>query len=118
MKIQIIIGANTIEGMLYDNPTARDFTARLPMTMELKDYAGKEKIYTFSNKLSLEKAPSGSEGMTGDITYYAPWGNLAIFYKDHGYASGLVPLGRIENAGKLEELCRASCQVTIEQPSD
>lgn len=29
--------------------------------------------------------------------YYAPWGNLAIFYKDFGYASGLVILGKIDS---------------------
>ena len=33
----------------------------------------------------------------GDITYYAPWGNLAIFYRDQPYARGLVSLGRIES---------------------
>jgi hypothetical protein len=32
----------------------------------------------------------------GDIAYYAPWGNLAIFYGESGYAQGLVKLGRID----------------------
>jgi hypothetical protein len=33
----------------------------------------------------------------GDIAYYAPWGNLAIFIKDFGYSRGLVKLGCIES---------------------
>jgi hypothetical protein len=35
----------------------------------------------------------------GDITYYAPWGNLAIFYRDFGYSPGLVRLGHIGRTG-------------------
>ena len=42
-------------------------------------------------------APSGIDPDVGDITYYAPWGNIAIFYKDFGYAGGLVKLGRIDS---------------------
>jgi hypothetical protein len=38
--------------------------------------------------------PAGSEASVGDITYYAPWENLAIFYNDFGYASRLVILGK------------------------
>ena len=37
----------------------------------------------------------------GDLTYYAPWGNLAIFYRDFGYAKGLVKLGRIDSGLEL-----------------
>ena len=114
MNIRIVIGSESVEGVLYDNATARDFASRLPLSIELEDYASKEKVHTFPEKLSLEGAPAGSKGMSGDITYYSPWGNLAIFYKDHGYASGLVPLGRLNDPGKLARLCSTSCQVRIE----
>ena len=40
----------------------------------------------------------------GDITYYAPWGNLAIFYRDSGYAKGLVKPGRIEGNVQMLEI--------------
>jgi hypothetical protein len=33
----------------------------------------------------------------GGIAYYAPWGNVAIFYKDFGYSKGLIGLGRIDS---------------------
>jgi hypothetical protein len=49
----------------------------------------------------------------GDIAYYAPWGSLAIFYKDFGYSNGLVKLGRIDSG--IEALSvRGSLKVTIE----
>ena len=64
----------------------------LPLTLTLKDYAGTEKISDLPRKLSTQGAPSGSDPSVGDITLYAPWGNLAIFYRDFGYASGLIIL--------------------------
>ncbi len=118
VKIKLLIGNEVLEGVPEYNSTARDFASLLPMTIKLEDYAGKEKVHTFSRKLSLEGAPSGSKGMTGDITYYAPWGNMAIFYRDHGYASGLVPLGRLKDVHRLAELCKSSCTVTIEKVQD
>jgi hypothetical protein len=39
----------------------------------------------------------------GDIAYYAPWGNLAIFSKDFGYSRGLVKLGTIESSARAFE---------------
>jgi hypothetical protein len=50
----------------------------------------------------------------GDIAYYAPWGNLAIFYKDFGYSRGLIGLGRIDSG--IEALnVPGSLTVTIER---
>jgi hypothetical protein len=30
------------------------------------------------------------------LTYYAPWGNLAIFFEARSCARGLLPLGKVE----------------------
>jgi hypothetical protein len=49
----------------------------------------------------------------GDIAYYAPWGNLAIFHKDFGYSSALVKLGTIDS-GLDRFNAPGSLKVTIE----
>ncbi|GAA4730631.1 hypothetical protein GCM10023216_23110 [Isoptericola chiayiensis] len=36
--------------------------------------------------------------------YYAPWGNLAIFYRDFGHAPGLVRLGAFDDADAVAVL--------------
>lgn len=82
---------------LYDNPTSRDFLTLLPLTVKVEDYAGTEKISYLPKKLITQEAPAGSDPAVGDFTYYSPWGNLAIFYKDFGYANGLIILGKIES---------------------
>ena len=82
MKISIKIQDKVVTATLMDNATSRDFVSLLPMDLTLEDYASTEKISTLPKRLSTEGAPPGSDPSLGDIAYYAPWGNLAIFYKD------------------------------------
>lgn len=99
MKIKITIEHDEYTAALTDSKAAMDFLALLPMTLTLKDYANTEKISDLPARLSTAGSPEGTVASIGDITYYAPWGNLAIFYRDYGYASGLIKLGRIETGG-------------------
>ena len=114
MKIRFLIDGKAVEASLLDNATARDFLSMLPLTLTLEDYASTEKVGYLPRKLSTAGAPAGSDPSVGDITYYAPWGNLAIFYKDFGYASGLIRLGRF-NSGIEALSVPGSLQVTIER---
>ena len=95
MKINIDVEGITITATLDDSPAARDFASLLPLTLTLEDYNSTEKISTLARRISVEGAPAGIDPSPGDLTYYAPWGNLAIFYKDFGYSRGLVKLGAI-----------------------
>jgi hypothetical protein len=114
MKIRIEIEGTSVTATLDDTEAARDFASLLPLTMTLEDYNSTEKIAFLPRKLSTRGAPPGSDPDVGDIAYYAPWGNLAIFYRDFGYSTGLVKLGSID-AG-VEALRRpGSLRVTIER---
>jgi hypothetical protein len=104
MKIRVNIEGTAITAALLDTATARDFASLLPLTLMLKDYAAAEKISDLPRRLSTEGAPSSSTPSVGDISYYSPWGNLALFYGDSGYASGLVKLGKL--ASGVEALRR------------
>jgi hypothetical protein len=97
MKIRITLEDTELTATLVDSQTAQDFIALLPLTITLEDYAGTEKVSNLPRRLTTEGAPSGSDPYVGDITYYAPWGNLAIFYRDFGYANGLVILGKFDS---------------------
>jgi hypothetical protein len=69
---------------LADNATTRDFVALLPLSLNLRDYAGTEKVSGLPQRLSTSSTPPGVDPEIGDLAYYAPWGNLAIFYRDFG----------------------------------
>ena len=98
---------------LADNPTARDFYNALPLTLSLENYAGVEKIGHNIPKLSTQQAPRRYAGKKGDLTYYAPWGNLAIFTDSSnvGSASGLIYFGRIESG--LAQLAALENNATV-----
>ncbi len=113
MTIRIKIGEKVVTATLTDSEAARDFVSLLPLTLTLQDYAGTEKISDLPKRLSTKGAPAGSDPSVGDIAYYAPWGNLAIFYRDFGYSSGLVILGEID--GGMEAFnAPGSVKATIE----
>ncbi|WP_233261428.1 cyclophilin-like fold protein [Vitiosangium sp. GDMCC 1.1324] len=102
MKIRLTMGEKVLTATLRDNETARDFVSLLPLTLTLEDYAATEKISDLPRRLSTKGAPAGTAAAAGDITYYAPWGNLALFHRDFRHSTGLVTLGKLD--GGVEAL--------------
>lgn len=96
----VVIATATLDS----NASARDFVALLPLTLTLKDYAATEKIAHPPRALSIAGSPSGYTPAAGDISYYAPWGNVAFFYRDFEFSDGLVRLGRFDSG--MEEIRR------------
>jgi hypothetical protein len=97
MRIRLIIDGSEISVAMDNSAAASDFVSLLPLTLSLEDYNRTEKVSDLPRRLSTEGAPEGCEPSAGDLSYYAPWGNLALFYRDFGYSRGLVLLGRIES---------------------
>ena len=97
MKIEIIVEGETATATLFDTPTGRDFASLLPLSLTLEDYDDIERISDLPRRLSTVQAPDGITPEAGDITYYAPWGNLAIFVQGRPYARSLIPVGKIDS---------------------
>lgn len=77
---------------LENNAAARDFYALLPLSLSFSDYVGKEKIARLDKSLSTQE--SGEyDPQIGDFFYFAPWGNVGIFYAKQPPYKGLVKLG-------------------------
>lgn len=94
--IEITNGQHRWRATIADTPAGRDFLGQLPLNLSLEDYGGNEKIADLPQKLSRKGAPEAVTPRSGDIAYYAPWGNLAIFYADGHHSPGLIVLGRLE----------------------
>lgn len=114
MKLRIEVEGTVVTATLVDNEASMDFVSLLPLTLTLEDHASTEKITDLPKRLSTAGAPPGFDPSVGDIAYYAPWGNLAVYYKDFGYSEGLVKLGTIDSG--VEILRRPGpLKVTIER---
>ena len=96
-KIKLLFAGEQAVVVLDDHPAVRDLLSMLPMTVTFEDYNGIEKIGYLQRKLHTEGSPSNCDPSVGTFAYYAPWGNLSVFYQDFRHSEGLVPLGRIES---------------------
>jgi hypothetical protein len=96
---------------MYDNPTSRSFLAQLPLTVTFKDYANSEKNSVLEKGLSTKDATSGRDPSVGDFAYFSPWGNITVFYGNHGFSKGLIKLGKIESG--VEKLASMNSNFTV-----
>ncbi len=113
MKISLTFNGMTMTASLYDNPSARDFASMLPLDLTIEDFGGNEKIVHLPRKLTEDGAgPFGNE-QPGDLCYFRPWGNLALFYGDYRW-DGLIRLGRFDD-GFDPLLVRGKFPVRIER---
>lgn len=101
VKIRISSGTRIATATLNNSRASQDFIAMMPMTITLSDYGQIEKVSDLRRRLSTVGAPDGYTPQAGDIAYYAPWGNLAIFRQDFDYSKGLIKLGEIDSGMPL-----------------
>ena len=95
IRAYAIIGSTASEAVLYDNATARALAELLPLTVTLSDYDDVEKCCCLPYDLPHDTTHMGHSPRPGDIVFYPPCGCLSVFYRDDGYASDLICLGRI-----------------------
>lgn len=105
MQIHIEIEGyqKSLVATLNKTPATLELIKQLPLSLELTDHANTEKIGYPPRPLPTPINADRYEGKAGDITYYAPWGNLAIFYKNSevGNADGLVYLGKLDSVPEI-----------------
>ena len=112
-QIRMRAREQVVSATVVDNPTAADFVSLLPVTVQMHDLFGREK----PGQLPRALAPGGPTQYTyevGDISYWAPSRDIAIFYAQDGQRipnPGLVPLARIDNG--LEAIAQAGDDFTI-----
>ena len=115
MKINMKIAGKTLTATLADNQTARDFVALLPLDLSLDDLFGREKFGNLPQALS-QKGPRSHTYEVGDIAYWSPAHDLAIYYRQDRESipsPGIIPIGKID-AGTEAFNVPGSVQVIIE----
>lgn len=117
-KIRFLLEDGDMIVELYKNSASDDLLGRLPMTLSFEDYNSTEKISYLDSELDLSDAPDECTPQVGDLTYYAPWGNLAFFYHDFRNSPQLIPLGRIEEGEEYLKNLDSYAEVTLERYSD
>ncbi|WP_238986872.1 cyclophilin-like fold protein [Paracoccus sp. MKU1] len=113
MRIRLAFADQDFTATLEDNPSARDLLSMLPLDLTIDDYSTNEKIAYLPRKLTEEGSrPFGNEA-PGDLCYYAPWENLALFHGSYRWSRGLIRLGRLD-AGPALLLVRGEYPLRVE----
>jgi len=92
-KISVKASGNTTVFELNNSPAARDLYAQLPLSIKIEDYSNNEKVFYPPKKLNTSDTPLAEGGRSGTLAYYAPWGDVVMFYKGFSSAPGLYELG-------------------------
>jgi hypothetical protein len=102
MKIDINIGGKILTASLADNATARDFVSLLPLNVSMKDLFGREKYGDLPKALS-ESGPKKNTYEVGDIAYWSPDHQFAVYYRQDGESipsPGIIPIAKIDTGAE------------------
>lgn len=94
MRIIVKANGNDIVFELNGSTAAKELLAQLPLSIEVENYGNNEKIFYPPKKLKTSDTPLVSGARPGTLAYYAPWGDVVLFYGSFGSAPGLYELGR------------------------
>lgn len=93
IRIQSRDGQNIVF-RLNNSPASQSLYEQLPLSVQIEDYSDNEKIFYPPKELDTDSTPL-AEGPPGTLAYYAPWGDVAVFYGECQGASGLYEIGEI-----------------------
>ena len=104
MCISVEGNGQTIIFELNDSQAAVDLYGQMPISLEVENFSDNEKIFYPPRELDTSGAPL-AEGGAGTLAYYAPWGDVVMFYDAFGRGRGLYELGRaVSGEEKIETL--------------
>jgi hypothetical protein len=114
IPVVLRFGDHVVAATLTDTPSSRQFTAMLPVTVQLKDAWGQAKSGRLPHLLTVGDDAPVHDPTPGGIYFWPPSGMIAVYYDDLGQAvpdPGLVRLGVVE-AG-LDSLANAGNRLTV-----
>ncbi|WP_245596178.1 cyclophilin-like fold protein [Methanolobus tindarius] len=112
MQISVQANGNTTIFELNDGKAAKDLYEQLPLTIDVEDFSNNEKIFYPPKKLDTTDTPMAN-AKAGTLAYYAPWGDVVMFYEKFGSAGGLYELGKAVSGG--EHIKNMSGTIVIEK---
>lgn len=115
IKIRLKVDEKIITATMIDSKTTRDFISLLPLTLTMNDLFSREKFGHLPKAIST----GGKRALTyevGEIVYWSPGPDVAIFYRHDGQKipdPGIIVIGKIDSG--VESLNVAgSVKLTIE----
>ena len=110
-QISVNCGDTQVVYELNDSPAAQSLLSQLPLTVEVEDFSTNEKVFYPPQELDTSDTPL-AEGGAGTLAYYAPWGDVVLFYDSFSANGSLYELG--EAVSGVENIGQMSGTITVE----
>ena len=112
MRLRVTANDKTTVFELNNSQAAKDLYAQLPLNIKVENYSDNEKIFYPPKKLNTSDTLL-ADAKAGTLAYYAPWGDVVMFYKKFGSATGLYELGQAVSGS--ENLSGMSGSIQVEK---
>ena len=115
MRLRLTFNDKTLLAKVIESPCARDFISLLPLTLKMNDLFKREKFGQLPRAISKEGKHTHTYAL-GDIAYWSPSPDVAIFYRSEGERipdPGVIVIGKIR-AGVEALNVPGAVEVTLE----
>ena len=93
MQVKITSQGHTAVFQMYDTVAAKELYAQLPLELDLSNFRDAQWMFYPPQKLNVTTREAYHDGKKGELSYYAPWGDVFMLYKDFYAGDNMHRLG-------------------------
>lgn len=82
LQVTITSQGHTATFQLYDTVAAKELYAQLPLELDLSNFRDAQWMFYPPKRLNVTSREAYHDGKKGELSYYAPWGDVFMLYKD------------------------------------
>ena len=115
MKIRLKVEDMVVTATLIESKASRDFISLLPLTLTMNDLFCREKYGHLPRAIS-EEGNRTHTYQVGDVAYWSPGQDLAIFYRHDGEKipnPGIIVIGKVDSGVEVLDVV-GSVKVAVE----
>lgn len=114
MHVRISSQGHSAIFQLYDTVAAQEFYDQLPLELDLTNFRDAQWMFYPPRKLNVTAREAYHDGKKGELSYYAPWGDAFMLYKDFYAGDEMHRLGMglsgIDNIAEMSDRAKIEKQ--------
>ena len=112
MIIKITSQEHVATFQLYDTVAAKELYEQLPLELELRNFRDAQWMFWPPERLNVTPQEAYHDGIRGELSYYEPWGNAFMLYRDFYARDQMHRLGI--NLTGIDEIANMSGSARVE----
>jgi hypothetical protein len=113
LRIKITSGDKTAVFQLYSTAAAKELYEQLPLKLDLSNFRDAQWMFYPLKKLRVTAQEAYHDGKKGELSYYEPWGDVFMLYKDFYAGDKMHRLGVCISG--IDEIAGMSGSVKVEK---